>query len=99
MRTPLIASLVLALTFTPVLAERFVKLKPKRRDESEPPTEAEREMQAELEEEGAGPFLRAIIRRYEWVLDQALNNRGVVVVVAAWLARSSHPVKLDERSS
>ncbi|HWQ36734.1 MAG TPA: efflux RND transporter permease subunit [Blastocatellia bacterium] len=68
MAVALLTSLVLALTFTPVLAERFVKLR--RGDENEPHTEEE-----------AGPVLRAIIARYEWVLDHALNHKLLVVAV------------------
>jgi multidrug efflux pump subunit AcrB len=74
MAVALLTSLVLALSFTPVLAERFVKLR--RQDKKTTPAKPESE-----EEEQGGRFLRAVIRRYEWVLDRALSNRWLVVVV------------------
>ncbi|MEO6724232.1 MAG: efflux RND transporter permease subunit, partial [Blastocatellia bacterium] len=81
----LLTSLALALTFTPVLAKRFVRFKRRRHQKPLPEvaTERERELLAaerEEEEEG-GPFLRGIIRRYEWLLDHALNHRALVVFV------------------
>ncbi|MEP7342482.1 MAG: efflux RND transporter permease subunit, partial [Acidobacteriota bacterium] len=77
----LLTSLVLALTFTPVLAQRFVRFK--RRERPQELTEGESKLPSKEreEEEEAGPFLRGIIRRYEWVLDHALNNRALVVFV------------------
>jgi len=90
MAVALLTSLVLALSFTPVLAERFVKVR--RRDQKHSAeddaatagTDAAREMRAgDHEEEEGGRFLRAIIRRYEWVLDHALSNRWLVVAVCA----------------
>jgi hydrophobe/amphiphile efflux-1 (HAE1) family protein len=89
MAVALLTSLVLALSFTPVLAERFVKVR--RKDLHKPvedeaaDSKAASEMRAEEheEEEQGGRFLRAIIRRYEWVLDHALSNRWLVVVVCA----------------
>lgn len=81
----LLTSLVLALTFTPVLARRFVRFKRRRHQPPPPPAATEREgelLAAEREEEEeAGPFLRAIIRRYEWLLDHALNSKALVVFV------------------
>src|SRR5437868_9455465 len=74
MAVALLTSLVLALSFTPVLAERFVKAKRKDKEgapeENVLPGSREEEMRAgdiEAEKE-QGPLLRAIIRRYEWVL-------------------------------
>lgn len=64
MSVALLTSLVLALAFTPVLAERFVRAKPGDDDESEV----------------HGRFLGAIIRRYESVLGFALDNRWVVLI-------------------
>ncbi len=85
MAVALLTSLVLALTFTPVLAKRFVRFKRRRHQEPLPEasTMRERELLADEreEQEEAGPFLRGIIRRYEWVLDHALNNRALVVFV------------------
>src|SRR5262245_28281771 len=78
MSVALLTSLVLALGFTPVLAERFVR--PRRRldkaDKEHEPTMAELEEQAE-----SGPVLRAIVRRYEWVLSHALDHKWAVMVV------------------
>lgn len=71
MAVALLTSLVLALTFTPVLAERFVKVK--RRSGNK---------QSEEEEE-SGPILGAIVRRYERVLDYTLGHRWLVAVIAA----------------
>jgi CzcA family heavy metal efflux pump len=64
MSVALLTSLVLALAFTPVLAERFVRAKPGDDDESEE----------------HGRLLGAIIRRYESVLGFALDNRWVVLI-------------------
>jgi CzcA family heavy metal efflux pump len=77
MAVALLTSLVLALSFTPVLAERFVKSK--RRDEEEAHVDAAHEE----EEEQGGRFLRGIIRRYEWVLGHALDRSWVVLLLMA----------------
>ena len=69
MAVALLTSLVLALAFTPVLAERFVRAKP----EEFPVGDAE-------DEAPHGRFLGAIIARYESVLSVALDNRWMVVV-------------------
>src|SRR6267378_4239847 len=98
MAVALLTSLVLALSFTPVLAERFVKVK--RRDQKHLPDNelspqalsADSELRAqehEVEEE-TGRVLGAIIRRYEWVLDHALSNRWLVVVVCALVLVGSY---------
>ncbi|HEY3582336.1 MAG TPA: efflux RND transporter permease subunit [Pyrinomonadaceae bacterium] len=69
MAVALLTSLVLALAFTPVLAERFVKAKP-----GEVPVD-------DTEEEAPhGRFLGAIIRRYEAVLGVVLDRRWIVVL-------------------
>jgi CzcA family heavy metal efflux pump len=70
MAVALLTSLVLALSFTPVLAERFVKAKRRLNKEVD-----------EQEEEKPGRILNAIIRRYEWVLGHALDNRWLVVII------------------
>ena len=64
MSVALLTSLVLALGFTPVLAERLVKPKPV----SNP------------DEETHGRILGAIIRRYEAVLGVALDHRWIVAL-------------------
>jgi CzcA family heavy metal efflux pump len=69
MAVALLTSLVLALTFTPVLAERFVK--PRRRAGDS----------VGVDEQEGGIFLTAIIRRYEWLLGEALNHRSIVGLV------------------
>jgi multidrug efflux pump subunit AcrB len=87
----LLTSLVLALTFTPVLAERFVRVKRKKEEEKadSPATMrhadewVEEESIEDEEEEKSGPILGAIISRYEWVLGHALNNRWLVIALAA----------------
>ena len=69
MAVALLTSLVLALAFTPVLAERFVKAKPG----DVPGDENEDEVPH-------GRFLAAIIRRYEAVLGVVLDKRWIVVL-------------------
>ena len=69
MSVALLTSLVLALAFTPVLAERFVKAKTR---DSAAGTDGD--------EEAHGRFLGAIIRRYESLLSLALDKRWIVLV-------------------
>ncbi|MFN2530229.1 MAG: efflux RND transporter permease subunit [Pyrinomonadaceae bacterium] len=70
MAVALLTSLVLALTFTPVLAQRFVRT---HKGSSDP---------AQDEDEVSG-YLGAIVRRYEWVLGHALDNRWLVLTIIA----------------
>ena len=72
MAVALLTSLVLALTFTPVLAERFVRAKRRIVEEA-----------SSAHEERPGRFLGSIIRRYEWVLGLALDHRWVVMLIMA----------------
>jgi CzcA family heavy metal efflux pump len=74
MSVALLTSLVLALAFTPVLAERFVKVK-------------ETESGGE---ESHGRFLGAIIRRYESVLGIALDKRWLVVLTIVLVLAGSY---------
>jgi CzcA family heavy metal efflux pump len=88
MAVALLTSLVLALSFTPVLAERFVKAKRKDgegEEENVLPGSRVEEMRAGdiEEEEEQGRILRAIIRRYEWVLGHALDRSWVVLLIMA----------------
>ncbi|HEY0544482.1 MAG TPA: efflux RND transporter permease subunit [Pyrinomonadaceae bacterium] len=97
MAVALLTSLVLALSFTPVLAERFVKAK-RREDagdnwESEPQDGGEDEAalrRVEEEEEQGGTFLRAIISRYEWVLGKALDRPWAVLLLMACVLVGSY---------
>jgi CzcA family heavy metal efflux pump len=85
MAVALMTSLVLALSFTPVLAERFVKAR--RRDAGAGDTPRDEE-----EEEQGGPLLRAIVRRYEWVLGHALDSRRAVLLIMAAVLVGSYLV-------
>lgn len=92
MAVALLTSLVLALSFTPVLAERFVKVRKRDRkglvaDESQPVIDAGGEAH---DDEAGGRFLGAIIGRYEWVLDHALSNRWLVIAVCALVLLGSY---------
>lgn len=93
MSVALLTSLVLALGFTPVLAEKFVRAK-KRRAEAIPPAADNPEYELtldELEEEAeSGRFLRAIISRYEWVLSRALDHRWIVILIIAGVLIGSY---------
>jgi CzcA family heavy metal efflux pump len=83
MAVALLTSLVLALFFTPVLAERFVKAKPGRNvsGETEEGTGEAELTSDELEEQQGGRILGTVRRRYEWVLQHALDNRWLVILV------------------
>jgi hydrophobe/amphiphile efflux-1 (HAE1) family protein len=87
MAVALLTSLVLALSFTPVLAERFVRAKRREGLKEDPDRRRDHESlanQREEEEEAAqGRILSAIVRRYDWVLGHALDNRWVVLIVVA----------------
>jgi len=80
MSVALLTSLVLALGFTPVLAERFVTAKPE-----EHPDETG-------DEYPHGKFLGAIIRRYEYVLSLALDNRWAVILTIVVVLAGSYLV-------
>jgi CzcA family heavy metal efflux pump len=79
MSVALLTSLVLALAFTPILAERFVRAKVVSDHDEE-----------SNEEETHGRFLGAIIRRYESVLSFALDSRWVVLVAIAVVLAGSY---------
>jgi CzcA family heavy metal efflux pump len=81
MSVALLTSLVLALSFTPVLAEKFVRAKRRVKTETESEDDHEPTL-VELEHEAeSGRFLHAIIVRYEWLLSRALDNRWLVIVL------------------
>ena len=75
MAVALLTSLVLALTFTPILAEKFVKIK---------------KGQAHRGEEDLGAVLSLIARPYEWLLRFSLENKWVVLAASAVLLAGSY---------
>ena len=80
MTVALLTSLVLALTFTPVLAEKFIRSKKRQKAKTKlPDLEAdEREEEAE-----SGFVMRFVAARYESVLRFALKNRFAVLILSA----------------
>jgi CzcA family heavy metal efflux pump len=74
MSVALLTSLFLALTFTPVLAEHFIRV---------PATAKEADHD---EEEKHGPLLTRLVNGYEWLLGLALARRGMVLIVIGVLA-------------
>jgi hydrophobe/amphiphile efflux-1 (HAE1) family protein len=93
MAVALLTSLVLALSFTPVLAERFVRAKRQKGSPADANGTSDQEAavrEIDEHEEHHGRFLGAIIRRYEWVLGHALDNRWLVLVVIAVVLAGSY---------
>ncbi|HTF36802.1 MAG TPA: efflux RND transporter permease subunit, partial [Blastocatellia bacterium] len=91
MAVALLTSLVLALSFTPVLAERFVRAKRREGSKEDLDRRPDHEALADEreEEEEQGRLLGSIIRRYDWILGHALDHRWLIlVIVAAVLAGS-----------
>jgi CzcA family heavy metal efflux pump len=93
MAVALLTSLVLALSFTPVLAERFIKAK-RPQGEEDTGSELEGDLAAAEREESReqGRLLRGIVVRYEWLLGKALDNRVAVLVVCAAVLAVSYLV-------
>lgn len=79
MAVALLTSLVLALVFTPVLAERFVRAKP---EDIRAGTTAD--------ENTHGRFLGGIIGRYESALSFALDNRSLVLLTISLVLAGSY---------
>jgi multidrug efflux pump subunit AcrB len=91
MSVALLTSLVLALVFTPVLAERFVKAKPRRGKEGDEVLPEHELTSAELEEEAErGRVMHAVVTRYEWVLSRALDHRWIVIVIIVGVLLGSY---------
>ncbi|HEV8590148.1 MAG TPA: efflux RND transporter permease subunit [Pyrinomonadaceae bacterium] len=91
MSVALLTSLVLALTFTPVLAERFVRAKRRTVNEDQESLPVRELSSEELEEEAeSGRVLHAVVTRYEWVLSHALDHRWIVVVIVAAVLLGSY---------
>lgn len=83
MAVALLTSLVLALSFTPVLARRFVRVKGTGQRKSRPQTLEEGLIEDEGEELAEhGRLLRAVIERYSRLLGFALKNRLLVVIIS-----------------
>ena len=80
MTVALLTSLALALTFTPVLAEKFIRLKKGKKATAN----------HENEEEENGFVMRFIVARYESVLKTALRNRLVVLALAVVVLAGSY---------
>ena len=79
MAVALLTSLVLALAFTPVLAQRFVRAKP-----------GDDAIGTNGDEVPHGRFLSAIVRRYEAVLSVALDRRWIVGVTIVFVLAGSY---------
>jgi CzcA family heavy metal efflux pump len=83
MSVALLTSLVLALTFTPVLAEKFIRVRSRDREVSESRGDEPRDHDSEEEN---GPLLKRLVDGYEWLLAHALARRPLVLVIVAVLA-------------
>ncbi|HEX3068352.1 MAG TPA: efflux RND transporter permease subunit, partial [Thermoanaerobaculia bacterium] len=100
MSVALLTSLFLALTFTPVLAERFIRVRPRVREVPESrgdeandssfdpakPRDHETAIRDHETAEEHGPVLTRLINAYEWLLAHALARRPLVLVIIAVLA-------------
>jgi CzcA family heavy metal efflux pump len=91
MAVALLTSLVLALSFTPVLAERFVRAKRRvRKEDLDRRSDHEALANEREEEEEHGRILGSIIRRYDWVLGHALDHRWLILVIVAVVLAGSY---------
>lgn len=87
MTVALLTSLVLALTFTPVLAEKFIRAKKRKKS---PLKETELESDEREEETESGFIMRFITARYESVLRLALKNRLAVLLISVLILFGSY---------
>ena len=92
MAVALLTSLVLALSFTPVLAERFVRAKRREgwKEVLDRRSDHEALANEREEEEEQGRILGSIIRRYDWVLGHALDHRWLIPVIVAVVLAGSY---------
>lgn len=92
MAVALLTSLVLALSFTPVLAERFVRAKRRQGWKENPDGRRDHELLADEREETEeqGRILSAIVRRYDWVLGHALDHRWLILIIVAAVLGGSY---------
>ena len=91
MSVALLTSLVLALTFTPVLAERFIRVPSRGGGVSgsrglETDDGSSETSQPRDPETAEGPLLTRLMNGYEWLLLLALARRRAVLIVIAVLA-------------
>ena len=91
MSVALLTSLVLALTFTPVLAERFIRVPSRGGGVSgsrglETDDGSSETSQPRDPETAEGPLLTRLMNGYEWLLALALARRRAVLIVIAVLA-------------
>lgn len=87
MTVALLTSLVLALTFTPVLAEKFIHAKKRRKTNKQ---QDELKADEREEEDESGFVMRFITARYESVLRLALKNRLAVLIVSTLILVGSY---------
>jgi multidrug efflux pump subunit AcrB len=103
MAVALLTSLVLALTFTPAFGERLMRVKGKHIKKDEESFDefrgADEVFRREEEAEASGRFLAPVIKRYEWVLGHALDNKWAVALVAAFVMIVSYLVYRNLGSS
>ena len=90
MTVALLTSLVLALTFTPVLAERFIRAKKNKKTKANFADESELEADEFEEEAESGFVMRFVTARYESVLRLALKNRFAVLILSALILAGSY---------
>ena len=87
MAVALLTSLVLALSFTPVFGERMIRVRgkhiPKDKEYYDEFRGSDEVFLKEEEAEASGRFLRPVIKRYEWILGHALDQKWIVAGVAA----------------
>jgi multidrug efflux pump subunit AcrB len=92
MAVALLTSLVLALSFTPVLAERFVRAKRREGWKEDVDRRSDHESLANEREEAEehGRVLGTVIRRYDWVLGHALDHRWIILVIVGIVLAGSY---------
>jgi hydrophobe/amphiphile efflux-1 (HAE1) family protein len=92
MAVALLTSLILALSFTPVLAERFVRAKRREgwKEDLDPRPDHEALADEREEEEEHGRILGSIIHRYDWVLGHALDHRWLILVIVGLVLAGSY---------
>src|SRR5262249_1123173 len=83
MAVALLTSLVLALSFTPVLAGRFVRRRSKSNEEGGGSEDKNAAFDSDERFHPRHRLLNAVSRRYEWLLDKSLTHRWLVLGACA----------------